>query len=520
MPMSMTLDRSMIDRRVAEMPAWLWPSLITGLSVVIFLFNTRHGIGILPDSTRYMQVTTLAYDAPLYPWLLSLVAMIGVDVVTSAKLIGLVLVMANTALVWRLLMRATGSPSSAIIGTGLVVLSPVFVTLHATAMSEPLFLFGLLVSILAFLEYVADGSRGWLVTCAVLVALTSLVRFTGPALGAGIAVCLLISRQHEPRRRLADAAIFAAVSSAIFLAWCAYSQSTSGHSIGRELQFFGNMGSREWLTSLSAMTAWLMPDDAPMLLRVVALAAVLAAAAVLAWRSTTAVMAGRRGVSPGYAILPPLLGLFFVAYLAFVWLSTALEANLYLNSRYAFPAYVALVLMLTILVGGRRPGHASDRWLMPALGVLAALVLAGHAVRTEQRTSANYRDGIGYASVSWARSPTMAALGRLPADQPVYTNAPDLVGYALRREAYFVPLLVPSRTGVPDPVNPYDRQVATLRQSLASQGGYVVFFNNVDWRFYLGGEPELVRRLGVSLVAGTADGRIYATRHDRSGGES
>src|SRR3546814_19705670 len=66
------------------------------------------------------------------------------------------------------------------------------------------------------------------------------------------------------------------------------------------------------------------------------------------------------------AMLPIVLGLFFIAYLAFMVLATSLEANLSLNTRYAFPIYVTTMIMMTIIlahtagVGGHveRIGHS------------------------------------------------------------------------------------------------------------------------------------------------------------------
>src|SRR3546814_2237045 len=97
-------------------------------------------------------------------------------------------------------------------------------------------------------------------------------------------------------------------------------------------------------------------------------------------------------------MLPIVLGLFFIAYLAFMVLATSLEANLSLNTRYAFPIYVTTMIMMTIIlahtagVGGHveRIGHA--------FMILAAIVLASHVVRTADRTHIAYLQGVGYRS--------------------------------------------------------------------------------------------------------------------------
>ena len=259
------------------------------LSVGIFLVNTRHGIGVWVDSTRYMGISERPYDAPLYAWMLQSVRPFF-DINTGAKLLGIILVAANSGLIWHLLIRATNRYRYAILGTALIILSPQFVALHASAMSEPPFLFFILLTLLAFLRYLEADSRRWLVVCAITLALATLTRFVAPPLGAALAVCILLNPRHAIGRRIGDATILAVVSASIFLSWLFYSHLTAGRSIGRELWFYGNMGTKEWLTSLEALTAWLLPDAIPFVLRVVTFAAFAVAITVLTFVHTSRVL--------------------------------------------------------------------------------------------------------------------------------------------------------------------------------------------------------------------------------------
>ena len=110
------------------------------LALLLFLLVTHHGIGIWPDSTRYMSLSSQPWDAPLYPALLQLVAMPGIDIVSGAWGIGLVLAPLNAFLAWYLIRTASGSPAAAALGTAIIIIAPQTVTLHGLAMSEPLFL--------------------------------------------------------------------------------------------------------------------------------------------------------------------------------------------------------------------------------------------------------------------------------------------------------------------------------------------------------------------------------------------
>src|SRR3546814_11041571 len=107
-------------------------------------------------------------------------------------------------------------------------------------------------------------------------------------------------------------------------------------------------------------------------------------------------------------------------------LATSLEANLSLNTRYAFPIYVTTMIMMTIIlahtagVGGHveRIGHA--------FMILAAIVLASHVVRTADRTHKAYLQSVGYARRPWVDSPTLRAVAALTSVAVLYINGPDL----------------------------------------------------------------------------------------------
>jgi hypothetical protein len=484
----------------------------TAISVILFLLNTRHGIGILPDSTRYMGINDHPYDAPLYPFALRIMTMLGFGMVEGAKMLGLVLVAANTALLAALLLRTTKRWGHAAMGTALVIALPPFVTLHATAMSEPLFLLFILLSLYAFLYYLETERRAWLVGCGAMIGLCSLARFTAPPLGAAVALTLLLNPRHDMRRRFQDIAILAAVSAGIFFAWCIPSQLVEGHSIGRELRFFGNMGRQQWFNSMRTMAAWILPDEAPLALRAGLLVTMIVAGSILIARHFRSTLARARHQFVTDDLLPITLTFFFVFYMAFMLLSTSIEANLSLNSRYAFPAYVGAALLLTIVVARTEVKDGLYRRMTGTFGILAAIILAGHVLRTAIRTEDTFRSGYGYSSVAWSRSPTLAWIAALPSSDVIYSNGPDAVAYVIGRPAHFTPHHVLLRTGEPDPAYPYPRQVADLRQSLSIPGTYVVFLDRVDWRFYLASERELVRTLNLRLVASEPDGRIYTSQ--------
>lgn len=481
---------------------------LIAMSVILFLLNTHQGIGILPDSTRYMGMNDQPYDAPIYAWLVQGMGATPLGLFTGAKLIALLLVITNSALVWHILARCTNNLFATAIGTALVLLSPQFVSLHAMAMSEPLFLSFILLSLLALLEYWRTQSLAWLAGCGMLVALCTLTRFTGVPLGMAVAATLLLLPHHRFGARIREVIVFGAVAALIFFAWLIASQIFAGHSLGRELRFLGNMGAADWLSSVVAMGAWLLPDDAPLALRVALLAMCLLASTLLVIDyARRTLRRGRTGILVE-ANLPLAMALFVLFYMGFMVLSTSLEANLSLNGRYAFPAYVAIVMLLTIIVAERDPTNSMSRVKYAFIG-LAILLVCCHTVRTSARTMRAYHNGIGYMSREWTGSPTLRIVRAFPATATIWSNGPDAVFAVTQRRTRTLPHHVQLRTGLPNKAFPFDRQIDGMRGDLARSNGYVVFLDGVTWRFYLAPEAELVRRLNLKLVAKRKDGRIY-----------
>ncbi len=133
------------------------------------------------------------------------------------------------------------------------------------------------------------------------------------------------------------------------------------------------------------------------------------------------------------------LGLFFFFYIGFVALSAHIEANLFLTGRYAFPVYVTTVMLMAVVLGNAASTGRRPRYLTQAFAGLAILVLATHVVRTADRTRDAYVEGLGFASLSWSNSPIIQAIGKLPTDASIFSNAPDAIAYVLKRQSDYVP---------------------------------------------------------------------------------
>ncbi|TCM21400.1 dolichyl-phosphate-mannose-protein mannosyltransferase [Novosphingobium sp. PhB165] len=504
--------RDRAQARGSSVQGWIACTLLLAVAFATFAFNVHHGLGIYPDTTRYMGISPVPYDAPVYHWMLTGGHALGVSLLTAAMVVAIACLFANVVLVFALVQRGSHDWRFAAAATALLILAPQFVTLHAGAMSEAPFMMFLLGTLWFALDYFEHGRRRDLLIASILLGVATLTRFTGPPMGAAIALVILARPGVPMGRRIADCVLLALLGGALFFAWVGWSTETVGHSIGRELRFYGNMGPQQWHNNLETLAAWLFPDQVPLGARV----AVLLGLFGFSGRQTLSHWQRWRAMAPGtvFDLRTPLslvLAAFLVAYLAFIWLSTSLEANLSLNGRYALPAYFAFVMLMGVEASGLDLSRKGERGVLIALIVVGAAVLVSHGARSAIRTHEVYAKGFGYNAKVWRESPTIAAVHTLPADAVIFSNAPEVIALLdVGRRALLSPQERQLRTDRPDPNNPVTRQIADLRASAAGAAPvYLVMFDNVDWRFYLATEDRLVRDLSLPAPTRLPDGRIY-----------
>jgi hypothetical protein len=207
--------------------------------------------------------------------------------------------------------------------------------------------------------------------------------------------------------------------------------------------------------------------------------------------------------------VPGVLGLFVLFYAGFFVLSVYIQPHLPLNGRMYLPLYVAAVVMMTVIASHLGLGAVLTRLPRLGLAALACVILVANLARSAAFTAEAFSSGVGYARTAWSASPILGAVESLPRDAVIYSNAPDVITYRLRRHAEYLPSKINHLTGVEDPDRPFATQVDEMRERLSRPNSFVAFLDAVGWRYYLATEDELVAGLSLVKVSETADGRLY-----------
>lgn len=481
------------------------------LGALLLWLATPWGIGLSPDSAAYvgaarnllaghgLTLSGLAGDIPfthyppLYPALLALAGLPTGDPLSGARALHALLWAVNLFLgVWMLAQGARRALWALVAGALITLTAPTLVEIHLMAWSEPAFLTGILLGCLLLAMYLDSPRRSVLFAAALATGLALLTRYAGAALvGAGGLSLLLLDRRRWPRRLGASAA-FGLISVLPLALWTLYTLTTAGRASSRELAFHP-IGREQLGQALDTLAGWLLiPHTAPKGIKFGALI-VAGAALAVAWAKARAL-----------PTLVKVLGLFSMVYLALLAFSISFfDANTPLDNRILSPLYATgLIIVLSALGAHVRRGVPA----IAALGV-AVIVAVASGAPAARLLSVSYSEGLGFNSIVWRASPTLAQIRELPTDVPIYANAPEAITIHTGRAAARIPRREDATTRRANPR--YAEEMAALRAFVMDRRGVVVYFTRIERRAPPT-EEELRDLLSLHVLIATADGRIYS----------
>src|SRR5512134_359788 len=225
--------------------------LIALLGMVLVIRATPNGLGLSDDSIAYIagarsmaagtgyREAWLASNQPVthfppaFSSVLAFFGWLGIDPLRAVRWVNALLFGFNAALLGILGWRMTPSLTAGVVLAALFVTSAEMFSVHAVAMSEPLFIFLSLLSFWMFdLYFERDHHWLWLIACGTFVGMAYLTRYAGLALAATFLVALLILRTHW-KKRLVSIGIFLASVIPWVLGWSIRNRLVAGNTTNR-----------------------------------------------------------------------------------------------------------------------------------------------------------------------------------------------------------------------------------------------------------------------------------------------
>ena len=474
--------------------------LIAVIGVVLILRATPNGLGLSDDSIAYIagarsmaagdgyREAWLASNQPVthfppaFSSVLAFFGLFGADPLRATRWVNALLFGLNAALLAILGWRMTPSLMAGIVLAGLFVASGEMFSVHAVAMSEPLFIF---LSLLAFWMFDLYFERHhhwlWMIACGTFVGMAFLTRYAGLALVATFVVALLILHTTW-RKRLTSIGIFLASFIPWALGWSIRNRLVAGNATNRAFAWHpltseniepGVRVFAELFIPLEPLRRVIFRQTAVVEgMIALVLGGIFVWVVVTAWRYLSKPQHERTG-KEAREVLSFTTGLFIFAYLASIVASMLMfDAATKFKLRILSPVLVSL-LILVVVFGIWLRNRRQDMVV-----VLAILVFAFSIYKQSITFNTWAKSEQGYASFQWYDSQAMAFLRELPEDVMIYTNEPGAVYLYTGRGCYVLPDRVDSATALVR--TNFEEGVSTMQADINQGRAVLALFSQGD----------------------------------------
>ncbi len=441
----------------------------------------------------------LVHFPPLYPFALAIPTFFGLQVDYSARLIAAVLLGLNVSLFGLSIYFFTRQFIVSVLGSALVLISPIMLERHIAAMSEPLFFLLSFTGMAILAVYLAQPRRIWLILSAILVSLAYLTRYTGIALPAACVLSMIALGTKGWKRRLQDILIFSGISIFLIGSWLLRNIALTGSATNRTLSY--HPIDFEMLRDFfDYIAAWFMPEEQST--RLVAIAFV----AILILLCSVAYLRIRRSHGPARSapMFTIILVIYLVLYLLMMFISFSFfDASTRLDDRILSPVFIAGALAILITLGYLLPGKAQALTLIGFIALWFFGPLAGMWQQSKESLTSIRDEGGGFTSRAWRSSDLIEWIDATDDEATIYTNQALVVYFLTKQPAY----QLPERW---DPVkavirSDYPAQLAKIREKLKAADTFLVMFKQRD----LSLPPETEISAGLELLFSSEDGEVF-----------
>jgi len=475
--------------------------------VVIYLFTKYSGVGISPDSIMYASTATnmqahgtiitfnkgpLVFFPVFYPFFLAVIQFITrVDPIEAGAMINATLFAAVIFTSgWIMEKFISHSRIYKWLILIAIILSPGLLEIYTYLWSETLFIFEILLFIIAYWRYLQTHSTGALVWVAVIAAISCITRYAGvTVIGAG-GLMLLLDNQLTIKKKVGHILLFGAIGVSLLAGNLLMNRINSGLSTGTRypsitpfvdnLYYFGTV-----ICDWGSLSKAAYPYAA-----VITSVVLLALIGILLWKAFKGRINSYENIVIAFAIV---YGLFIV-------ISASISRYERINSRLLSPMFIPLLIACTSWV--------PDVLLLVkskakyGLATVAVLLMLSFEFFTAKIDYQRYDDecdyGVpGYSDDDWNKSEFIVYLrhhqSMFKPGIPIYTDADEAV-YLFTRM---------SSTVIPHKDNKGD-----VQRFYAQKRFYLIWFTNL-YNTELISLPDIMKNKKLVKIGSAREGDIY-----------
>jgi 4-amino-4-deoxy-L-arabinose transferase-like glycosyltransferase len=519
-------------------PTLLVIALLSLAGAIAIAFSTRWGPWAYSDSTEYIvsartflegrglgfytpsgAFERLTLHPPLYPLLLSVFGLFGIDLLVAARWLNVVLfgatIFASGVYSYRLLQSTW---LSVVISVAVLTMTNL-VDVFSGAMSEPLFTFTSVLSVCLLAVYLAENSRRWLVLSAIAAGVAFLSRYTGASLIAAGMMGIILIHRVPWKQRIRDLLIYGSLSlipTALWMLWI-YAQSHGPRQLNQSVDFWQSLinlrlGLVEvfwsWLPFLEYLPSYSYNTARYVFLAIGALLAFgFAFTLVKSWRAGRLKWPISREFS--FLFLSGSAVLAYLVVLAFSYLFVTPQPDLIPRTLLPFQFFLAFFLLGSGLFFIKE--LCLPHWTVLIPLMLAVPIIVSNAQSSWALIGDYYQNGAGYTAARWHQSDVLEVVPGLPAEIPIITNEAAALLLWTNRSGYdfcTLPCEQPENVRYGD--NPEDEVQRIFREDGAALVLFYPFCASRDNAWYaerMAQVDNLTR--GLIVMAYTCDGGIY-----------
>lgn len=432
----------------------------------VWLRQLNYGVGLNPDAVHLISIVDnltngrglIAWDwrgfNPVFPFTVSsIVSSLAIfDVFSAGAYLNIIAFGLSilVSIIW--LSDKVTSRTFIILGGAACAFSPLLGNIHASAITEPMFILFVVISLFALDKFLNSTRTHWLILSAVSAALSVLTRHMGVSLIISALIFLAIRNQRF-LLKLKYVVIYLTLTIPVI-----------GVYVLRNFLLYGRLTERQWAsgfshsysidTLISELMGWTFTDIGFDYLETVAqnfyigstsigIVGVLIILIAFLGYGVAHFLHGNRFLTELEKLAIPIV--FILVYIFVLYFSLRISDIGSINPRYLSPIYMPIIVIVVVILN-RAYGKISGRYILPFIGVMGVwlTVLAVANYNTIKQWLDYGYDRNYYSSKDWTDSETISYLRSNPVIGQIHSNEIRAV-YAHMRipndaEAYFTVL--------------------------------------------------------------------------------
>jgi len=486
-------------------------------AIIILLLTSPHGAGITPDSVAYISAARnlaeghgfltynglhLVVQPPLYPIILAVIKKITlIDPQILAGYVNAVLFGFIVYLSGLLLLRYLNSFALIFLGTVSILISYALVQASLMALSEPLFIFLVLLFLYYFQTYQSKRNFVSLFLFSVSAAFACLTRYTGVIFILTGIICILLWGRNNIKEKFWHSLIFMLITVLPIGVWIIRNYFLSGTLVGQRAASSYTLF-ENFIFLYNTVLPWYLPLDSTGIYFIFVF---LIVTIWILFGLDRDKSSNRKAIK----LIGPSL-LFVLFYIGVIVISSTTTAYDQISDRLLSPIYIPVIFILFFI---------SDKilsWLtkffylilITFLFIIGIVLLIKYPVKNTIHIIEDYIElsGWGYSSESWRKSETIEYLNQhklLGKSYTLYSNEPEAVYILTNLETK----RSPAETFYNSPQlfnnDPNQKDIWLNAKNVC-----LIWFDKTN-SSYLFTIDELQKNINMTEIAHLKDGKIY-----------